>query len=69
MAIQAEAELLPRSSVKKDLGVLVGQWLASIDRCAFIAKKTNGTLSCAAKRAARRVGEGSLLASSWPMVE
>ena len=40
------ADLLERSSVEKDLGVLVDNSWAMSQQCALVAKKANGTLRC-----------------------
>jgi len=40
------ADLLERSSVRKDLGVLVGSRLAVSQRCDLVAKKANVILEC-----------------------
>ena len=42
-------DLLQRSSVEKDLEVLVDNWLAVSQQCALVAKKTNGILGCIKK--------------------
>ena len=51
------ADLQERSSVEKDLGVLVDSRLAVSQQCAPVAKKGSGILGCPAKNAASRVRE------------
>jgi len=51
------ADLLERSSVVKDLGVLVDNTLAMSQQCALVAKRGSGILGCVAKNAASRVRE------------
>lgn len=50
------ADLLEKSSVEKDLGVLVDNRLAMSQRCALVAKKANGILKCIRKSVDRGQG-------------
>ena len=49
------ADLLERSSVEKDLGVLVDNWLAISQQCVLMAKRINGILGCIEKSVASRL--------------
>jgi len=49
-----EDDLLERSSVEKDLDVLVDSRLAMSQNCAIVAKKASGILVCIKKTAASR---------------
>ncbi|PKU43991.1 hypothetical protein llap_5710 [Limosa lapponica baueri] len=51
------AVLLESSSVKKDLGVLVGNRMTMSQQCALVAKKANGILGCIKKSVASRSKE------------
>ena len=51
------ADLLERSSVGKDVGVLLDSRLATRQQRAFMAKKTNGILGCIKKSMTRRSRE------------
>ena len=51
------ADQLERSSVEKDLGVLVDNRLAVNHQCAFVARKANSILGCIKKRMASRPRE------------
>ena len=51
------ADLLERSSVEKDTGVLVDNRLAVNHQCAFVARKANSILGCIKKRMASRPRE------------
>jgi len=48
---------LERSSVERDLGVLVDNRLAMSQQCAFLAKKANDILGCIEKSVASRSRE------------
>jgi len=48
-------DLLERSSVEKDLGVLVDNRLAMSQQCAHVAKKGKGILRCITDSMARRL--------------
>jgi len=50
-------DLLERSSVEKNLGVLMDNGLAMSQQCALVAKKANGVLGCIKKRVASRSRE------------
>ena len=52
-----ETDLLERSSVEKDLGILKDDRLAMSQQCAFVAKKANNILGCIKKSAASRLRE------------
>ena len=52
-----EDDLLKRSSVKKDLGVLVDNRLAMSQQCALEAKKANSVLRCIRKSVVSRMKE------------
>ncbi|PKU29643.1 rna-directed dna polymerase from mobile element jockey- hypothetical protein [Limosa lapponica baueri] len=54
------ADLLERSSVEKDLGVLVDNWMTMSQQCAFVAKKANGILGCIKKSVVSRSREAIL---------
>jgi len=54
-------DLLERSSVKKDLGVLVDNRLAMSQQCGQAAKKANGIMRCIKKSVASRSREVILL--------
>jgi len=62
------AELLERSSVEKDLGVLVDQWLTVSQLCALVAKKANGILGALQRVWPAGEGGSSPLCSAlvWP---
>ncbi|KAJ7423498.1 rna-directed dna polymerase from mobile element jockey-like [Pitangus sulphuratus] len=49
-------DLLKRSSAEKDLGVLVDNKLSMGQKCACVAKKSNGILGCIRKSVARGQG-------------
>jgi len=51
------ADLLERSSVERDLGVLVDDRLTMSQQCALVAKKDNGILVCIKKSVASRSRE------------
>ena len=51
------ADLLERSSVEKDLGVLVDSRMAMSQQCALMANKTNSILGCIRKSIASRSRE------------
>ena len=51
------ADQLERSSVEKDLGVLVDNWLAMRQQCDCKAKMTNRVLGCIKKSMASRSRE------------
>lgn len=61
------ADLLERSSAKKNLDVLVDIRLAMGKQCALLAEKVNVILGCTERRAARRSREGILLLYSVPV--
>ncbi|PKU43879.1 hypothetical protein llap_5810 [Limosa lapponica baueri] len=48
------ADLLDRSSVEKDLGVLVDNRITVSQQCALVAKMVNGILGCIKKTVASR---------------
>ena len=50
-------DLLERSSVKKDLSVLMDNRLAVSEQYALVAKKANGILGCIKKRVVSRLRE------------
>ena len=50
-------DLLEKSSVQKDLGVLVDNRLAMSQQCALVAKKANGMLGCIKKNVASMLKE------------
>jgi len=54
-------DLLERSSVEKDLGVLVNNRLAMSQQCALAAKKANGILGCITKSVTSMLREVILL--------
>ena len=47
-------DLLERSSVEKNLEILVDNKLAMSQQCALVAKKANGILTCIIKSVAKR---------------
>jgi len=49
------ADLLERSSMERDLGVLVDDKLTMSQQCALVAKKVNGILGCFKKSVASRL--------------
>ena len=51
------ADLLERSSVEKDLGVLVDSRMAMSQQCALMANKANSILGCIRKSIASRSRE------------
>ena len=51
------ADLLERSSVEKDLGVLVDSRMVMSQQCALMANKTNSILGCIRKSIASRSRE------------
>lgn len=52
-------DLLERSSVEKDSGVLVDDRLAVSHQCVVVASEATGILGCIKKSMARRLREGS----------
>ena len=52
-----EGDLLQRSSVEKDLGVLMDSRLAMSQQCALVAKHTSGILGCI-KKSCQQIKEG-----------
>mgnify|MGYP001856868333 FL=1 len=59
--------MLKRSSVEKDLGVLVGNRLAINQQCVPVAKKPSGILGCITKSTASRMREVILPFYSAPV--
>lgn len=57
-------DLLERSSVEKNLGVLVDNRLAMSQQCALVAKKDNGILECIKRSVASRSREVILTLNS-----
>lgn len=49
------AEMMKRSSVEKDLGVLMANRVTMSQQYALVAKNTNGILGCIKKSVAREV--------------
>ena len=54
-------DLLERSSVKKDLGVLLDNMLTMSQQCVLVPKKTNGILRCIRKTVVSRSREVILM--------
>ena len=55
-----EADLLERSSVEKDLNILVDSRLTMSQKCAPVAKKVKDILGCNKRSVARRLREMTL---------